>query len=73
MAANGWASMASRAESSGWAFFRKPYSSNRPATCAGPTNAAAPMATTRAAPLACKSCGRWAAMAVLMNQDTANT
>ncbi|MNV73480.1 hypothetical protein D3C71_1666320 [compost metagenome] len=73
MAAKGWARIASFAHSSGCAFLRNPYSAKRPATCAGPTSAAAPIATATVAPVICSNCGRWAAMAVLINHETANT
>src|SRR5690606_10650207 len=50
-----------------------PKSSRRPATWAGPTKAAAATAAAGVAPASCNSCGKWAAIAVLVNHVTVKT
>ena len=64
---------ATRADQSGLTLRSKLYSSNRPATCAGPTNDANAIAAPRPTPLACSTAGRCAAIAVLTNQVAPKT
>ena len=70
---SGWPSAANLAASSGCTRRRKPNSSSRPATCAGPTSAPTATAVASGAPAACNKVGRCEAIAVLTNQVTANT
>ena len=64
---------ASRAELKGCMRRSRPNSSRRASTWAGPTSAATATAACNGKPLACSRRGKCAAIAVLMNQVTANT
>src|SRR5262245_41615061 len=73
VAPSGWSPVARRAEIIADMRRRRPNSTSRAATCAGPTSDAAMTATEWLDPIACSRRGRCAAIAVDTNQVAPNT